>query len=328
MSALTLYSTVNDGNTEGGVIDLQTKLLTYNIITTSQLRMVSDSALDVDQQYLVEGVSPNHLRLTETITLTGTTVVTSLYYYVKIERITKMAGSVLVGDVAISDSARTLATLEANLNGVEVTGLDTILYGIPGNPTKSKTYYEKFFIHNSGSSSISDLVISEYSDPDQDGTIAIDTTINGSMTSTSKTARPSGLNSNNFGLAKSVPTLAPGDYIGVWIRTAITAGTLISTKHYIVKLTYGAFEELAYLIARHANGQVLEEIVGLRSASKPYGGGIPTNYIELLNGKMVEELFYEPDPSTFRDQYYYNTRLNRMYKKLNTSPQPVWKYIR
>jgi len=50
-------------------------------------------------------------------------------------------------------------------------------------------------------------------------------------------------------------------------------------------------------------------------------------FIELVNGKEVPIQFYEPDPNTFRSDYYYNARLNVLYKKVMNSsacPPPVF----
>lgn len=44
-------------------------------------------------------------------------------------------------------------------------------------------------------------------------------------------------------------------------------------------------------------------------------GGNPTSFVELTGGEPVEYSFYEPDPTTARYEYYYNTRLNTLYKK-------------
>ena len=38
--------------------------------------------------------------------------------------------------------------------------------------------------------------------------------------------------------------------------------------------------------------------------------------IELYGGKTVEMSHYEPDADTFRDEYYYNSRINRLFKKI------------
>lgn len=42
----------------------------------------------------------------------------------------------------------------------------------------------------------------------------------------------------------------------------------------------------------------------------------PHRFIELIGGREVKMLFFEPDPETFRDDFYYNSRRNVLYKKI------------
>jgi len=54
----------------------------------------------------------------------------------------------------------------------------------------------------------------------------------------------------------------------------------------------------------------LSEVSGERSS-----GGNSMHLIELLGGAQASFSSYEPDASTFRGEYYYNTRLNVLFKK-------------
>lgn len=45
-------------------------------------------------------------------------------------------------------------------------------------------------------------------------------------------------------------------------------------------------------------------------------GGNPTRFVELVDGEEVSNSFYEPDAETFRSPYYYNTRQNKLYKRV------------
>ena len=42
----------------------------------------------------------------------------------------------------------------------------------------------------------------------------------------------------------------------------------------------------------------------------------PHRFIELFGGEMVEVWSYEPDPRTFRGDYYYNARINQLFRKI------------
>jgi len=39
-------------------------------------------------------------------------------------------------------------------------------------------------------------------------------------------------------------------------------------------------------------------------------------FLELYGGKEVPVQFWEPDPLTFRCEYYYNARLNELFKRI------------
>lgn len=73
----------------------------------------------------------------------------------------------------------------------------------------------------------------------------------------------------------------------------------------------------------------LEEAITKRYAVLGFAhtmvGGNPHQFVELLGGKMVEIWAYPPDPLTFREEYYYNSTINELFKKDN---DPVrWKRI-
>lgn len=70
----------------------------------------------------------------------------------------------------------------------------------------------------------------------------------------------------------------------------------------------------------------LADILSKR-ANQPLGGSNPIRFIELYGAQEVLISFYEPDPATTRVNFYYNSRRNKLYQKLNTKPVPVWKQI-
>lgn len=62
---------------------------------------------------------------------------------------------------------------------------------------------------------------------------------------------------------------------------------------------------------------VLLDILAKREADKTYpSGGDPHRFVELFGGRIVPYLDNSPDPTTFRDNYYYNTRENNLYVKV------------
>lgn len=81
---------------------------------------------------------------------------------------------------------------------------------------------------------------------------------------------------------------------------------------------------------------VLEAIMAHRPRSLGRGpGGKPANaallshnFIELVNGKPILMTFVEPDPETSHVQFYYHTRENQLYKRMQAADQRyIWKLI-
>ncbi len=76
-----------------------------------------------------------------------------------------------------------------------------------------------------------------------------------------------------------------------------------------------------------------EEIFQYRGRPSP--GWMPTAFLEkYFDGQPVLLSNREPDPNTCRDDYYYNTRLNVLYKKMTTAAigcstrtPKIWKAI-
>lgn len=52
----------------------------------------------------------------------------------------------------------------------------------------------------------------------------------------------------------------------------------------------------------------------------------PHRFVELYGGEMVPISNYEPDPSTFRNLYYYNSRMNRLFKRIEIKGDRVSAY--
>lgn len=71
---------------------------------------------------------------------------------------------------------------------------------------------------------------------------------------------------------------------------------------------------------------VLDDII--RNRGRSTVGHNPTRFIELYGAEIVPIQFYAPDPVSFRSEYYYNSRQNVLFRKLNTSDgRIVWKRI-
>lgn len=71
----------------------------------------------------------------------------------------------------------------------------------------------------------------------------------------------------------------------------------------------------------------LEDIFIKRMKSTSFSG-LSHNFIEFFGGQPVSFSQYDPDPNTHRESFYYNTRENRLFKKVKASDgQYVWKDV-
>jgi hypothetical protein len=52
----------------------------------------------------------------------------------------------------------------------------------------------------------------------------------------------------------------------------------------------------------------------------------PTRFVELFGGELAFVSNYEPDPQTFRAEYYYNSRINRLFKRIKIEGENVDMY--
>jgi len=60
----------------------------------------------------------------------------------------------------------------------------------------------------------------------------------------------------------------------------------------------------------------------------PYQGEMPLNIIELIGSEKIPMLNYAIDPLTSRTDWYYNTRLNVLYKRTFANKNyAVWRPV-
>lgn len=55
---------------------------------------------------------------------------------------------------------------------------------------------------------------------------------------------------------------------------------------------------------------------------RKYGGFNNIRTVELDGGRIIEPTAFEPDASTYRNDYYYNAVTNTLYKKIITRSEP------
>lgn len=66
----------------------------------------------------------------------------------------------------------------------------------------------------------------------------------------------------------------------------------------------------------------------LRRRGRREVGGLPHRWLELAGGNIVEMTAFEPDPRTFRHEYYYNVILNQLFRRIVTDFRPEVGIIR
>jgi hypothetical protein len=317
---------------QGGSIELSTLILLSGLEQETPIGLVSSDETDVTQIYQIEGVGTTGLVETETIQINGRNLVQTLKSFVKLNRIIKTAGIPLVGNVTIQNPNTTILGVIYNHRdsgaGFETTDLISLGSDIHSSPNESWIFYEKFFLRNSSLDIINSFTLQETSDPDGCIDFAFDPVLNAFTTSINRTTRPGAIPPQNFNsLPKTINNFQPGDAMGVWLRIKMPAGNAINPKTIVFKAIADDMELLLQIMAPHAPSRLTANVLS-RRAAEPLGGGLPLRFMELRGAQFVEQSFFEPDPVTFRNQFYYNTRLNKLFKKINSKPRPVWKQVR
>jgi len=328
------HSISDDIGPQGGAVDLSKRLITTTLSTVDFIKLDGASSIE-DQTYEIEGIDPNNQIMIETVQIGQTS--TSLF--IRINKITKISGSPLTDNITVigettKEEIGILASTANSLVGTETTTLLRLLNRATTSPYFVKDYYEKFFIRNVSDSIITDAKLSEAFDPENSVTFTTDLTINDNAASLDRVVRPPDVVDGLNGFIKntidrSIPNLSPGNAIGVWIRVRRNAGDTVVSPDYSLRFvgTGSTINLVLPILVYEHSLEFLSDIISKRNLH-PLGGGNPHRFVELVGGKFAEQLHYEPDPETFRDQFYYNTRLNRLYKKLKTKPKPVWKSVR
>lgn len=314
-------------NYNGGAVERSRKILTRSLTRPSPIGLVSSSSSDITQVYSIEGLSPQHRLVAEQLVLVGTTETRTTQDFIKIHRIKKLSGSPLVGTVTILNDIVTIGTLDpAGGTVIETQEVRCLLAKATAHPLKDKIFHEKFFITNDGLDPIV-VTLAERFNSDQAVTFSIDSDANLASQSVNRTVRSPVMPLNSFDRKPKTFLLESGDAWGVWLMVDTKKGTLLQSRRYGMTLAVGADTFDLDLVIPNAPSDLLAMTISNHS-NFPVGGGLPHQWVELMGGRMVQEMFYEPDPVTYRDDYYYNTRLNRLYRKLKTTGRPVWKVWR
>lgn len=322
----------NTSGDQGGCVDYSKKIILGPVSTLSSVQLVSQNDSDISQIYMVEGLGENRSVESELIQLSGSTAVSTSKVFRRLCQITKVSGDPIVGTVTASAGANTLGTMipEDGTNCPETETLINFLPNAMGRATVDTAFYEKFFIKNKTGATINTLTIKEHqSDFDEFILFASDPDFDDCTFSRNRLTKPGDVIPGQF-LTDGpimINNLPNNTSVGIWLRIVIPAGEGTVLNTWKIKLTADGEELILSLLHREAFGETGTTTFTNRDLH-PIGGGNPLRYVELGGAKFVQQIYYEPDPKTFRDQFYYNARLNKLFKKINSKPDPVWKVVR
>jgi hypothetical protein len=71
-----------------------------------------------------------------------------------------------------------------------------------------------------------------------------------------------------------------------------------------------------------AQSQIFLDDLSERRGKQSVGNNNTAWFLELDGATVIEPTAFEPDPATYRGDYYYNARLNVLYKKIVTRKEP------
>ena len=228
-----------DSGTQGGGISTTTKVEFTQMTANSQLEAISSSSGDITQTVTVVGRDAGGVIVTlGPYTLNGATAVSiGTQVFERILKVTlsaTTAGTITIRNVS---SGTTWCTLEAG-----ITTLRVPFYNAVADPTggAAKDYYEKIFAKNTnGTLTLTNATIAEYSDPSGLIVFALETTLNGTGTSTDRLTVPaSGVGTFDSATKNVVNSqnLTAGSQQGVWLRLSLAAGAAANKTTYTLRL--------------------------------------------------------------------------------------------
>lgn len=222
----------DDTTSSGGAIDTLRRVDFTQMASNDTIRAVSSNSGDTSQTLTITGRKADGSIASETLSLNGTTPVTSSNTYerlLKAELSATCTGSVTV---ARSTGPTTIRIIPAGERGFLA-----IFRQDASDPSSPKDLYCKFFWKNTnGTLALTSSVVKENADPDARITHALDAAIDAS-TSTSNRLTSPGFSFD--GTDKNVPNsqnLSSGSAIGVWLKLSLTAGDTAHRTTYTSEL--------------------------------------------------------------------------------------------
>lgn len=223
----------DDSSTSGGAIDALRRIDFTQLAANAALEALSSNAGDTTQTITVTGRNAAGSIVSETKTLTGTSVI-SLSTLGTIERVLKAELSATCVGIVTLRVASAGATVRAIPAGER--GFMAIFRKTASDPSSGVDNYCKFFwLNNHGTLSLLAAAITESADPDARITHALDASVNAATSVANRISSP-GFTFD--GASKAVPgtDLAAAAKIGVWLKLSLTAADTAHRATYTSQL--------------------------------------------------------------------------------------------
>lgn len=217
-----LDMTVDSVSTTGGAIDtLRRPDFTQIGGSAEKIDVKSANSGDTTQTVTITGRLADGSLASETLSLNGTTTVTSTNTYqrlLKAELSATCTGNVTVSGHTSSTTFRIIPAGER--------GFQAIFQQLASSAGSATDWYEKFFIKNTdGTLALTSSTVSINSDPQGVFKFGLAGSLNDSATTTNRTTAPGGITfATTTANVPNSQNLSSGSAIGVWMNLHLAAG--------------------------------------------------------------------------------------------------------
>jgi hypothetical protein len=238
---LIVYGSANlpqdDVSTSGGAIDATRRPALTQMASLTKIEVLSDVAGDTVRTITIQGRDSTGAFISETLTLNGTTVVTSANTYERILTAnTSATHATATVTVRQAVAGATISTVPPNETGFYVNFINSF-----SDPSVAKDRYEKIFWKNTNASlTLTSSQVTLTADPSGKLTMGLASAVNDSASVANRTTAPAGVTFVGVGVAQNVPgggNLAAASAIGTWIHQALLAGDAAIRQPYTTQLS-------------------------------------------------------------------------------------------
>lgn len=221
-SDLVFYNSANmttdSSSTTGGAIDTLRRPDFTQMAANDTVRIVSSAAGDTTQTVAITGRLADGSLASETLSLNGTTVVTSVNTYERLLKAEMSATATGTVTVARTTGPTTIRTIPAGERGFQA-----MFQQLASSTTGATNWYEKIFVKNTnGTLALTSATIILNADPQAVFTFGLAAALDGSTTTTNRTTAPAGIAfaTTTQSVANS-GNLSAGSAQGIWMKLAL-----------------------------------------------------------------------------------------------------------